>query len=48
MHTGLPWRLESWPGLIAAAFDQIAILAFNHWVEKPHFQALMQRSRLST
>jgi protein-S-isoprenylcysteine O-methyltransferase Ste14 len=45
---GFAVATESLLGLIAAVFDQIAILAFNHWVEKPHFLALMQRSRLST
>ena len=25
------------PGLLAAVFDQAAILAFHRWVEKPHF-----------
>jgi protein-S-isoprenylcysteine O-methyltransferase Ste14 len=36
---------ESWPGLIAAGFDQAAILAFHHWVEKPHFESLVERTR---
>lgn len=27
-------------GLLAAAFDQVAILLFHHWVEKPHFSTL--------
>ena len=27
-------------GLLAAAFDQAAILVFHHWVEKPHFLRL--------
>jgi protein-S-isoprenylcysteine O-methyltransferase Ste14 len=31
----------SWLGLVAAAFDQIAILIFHNRVEKPHFLALM-------
>lgn len=30
----------SWLGLIAAAFDQLAILVFHTWVEKPHFERL--------
>lgn len=38
---------ESWPGLVAAAFDQMAILAFHHWVEKPHFDALVERTQRS-
>jgi protein-S-isoprenylcysteine O-methyltransferase Ste14 len=27
-------------GLLAAAFDQAAILIFHYWVERPHFSAL--------
>ncbi len=30
----------SWLGVIAAVFDQIAILAFHNRVEKPHFERL--------
>jgi protein-S-isoprenylcysteine O-methyltransferase Ste14 len=30
----------SLPGLLAAAFDQGAILLFHHFVERPHFQRL--------
>lgn len=36
---GLALALGSLPGLAAALFDQIAILAFHHRVEKPHYQA---------
>jgi protein-S-isoprenylcysteine O-methyltransferase Ste14 len=39
---------ESWVGLIAAAFDQAAILAFHYRVEKPHFDALVERTRRGT
>jgi protein-S-isoprenylcysteine O-methyltransferase Ste14 len=34
---GLALFTMSLPGLLAAAFDQAAILAFHRWVEKPHF-----------
>ena len=34
---GLALFTMSLPGLVAAAFDQAAILAFHRWVEKPHF-----------
>ena len=34
---GLALFTMSLPGLLAAAFDQAAILAFYHGVEKPHF-----------
>lgn len=44
---GFALACESWPGLIAAAFDQVAILAFHQWVEKPHFEALVERTQLS-
>jgi protein-S-isoprenylcysteine O-methyltransferase Ste14 len=37
----------SWLGLIAAAFDQTAILIFHNRVEKPHFLRLTQQSRKS-
>jgi protein-S-isoprenylcysteine O-methyltransferase Ste14 len=37
---GLALILRSWPGLIAAAFDQAAILTFYFTIEKPHFQRL--------
>lgn len=41
---GVALVLGSLPGLIAAAFDQAAILAFYRWVEKPHFDALTKRA----
>lgn len=34
---GLALVSMSLPGLLAAAFDQAAILVFHRWVEKPHF-----------
>lgn len=34
---GLALFTMSLPGLLAAVFDQAAILAFHRWVEKPHF-----------
>lgn len=38
LHTyGIALLCGSWPGLVAAAFDQAAILAFCRIVEKPHF-----------
>jgi protein-S-isoprenylcysteine O-methyltransferase Ste14 len=38
LHTyGLALMTASLPGLIAAAFDQSAILAFHRLVEQPHF-----------
>lgn len=39
---GLALALGSLPGLLAAAFDQLAILAFYYWVEKPHYDLLME------
>jgi protein-S-isoprenylcysteine O-methyltransferase Ste14 len=42
---GFALATESGLGLAAAAFDQVAILAFHQWVEKPHFEALMQRTQ---
>jgi protein-S-isoprenylcysteine O-methyltransferase Ste14 len=41
---GVALVLGSLPGLIAAAFDQAAILVFYRWVEKPHFDALGKRA----
>jgi protein-S-isoprenylcysteine O-methyltransferase Ste14 len=35
--------LGSLPGLVAAAFDQAAIMTFYRLVEKPHFDALTRR-----
>ncbi|HEU5217247.1 MAG TPA: methyltransferase [Gemmatimonadales bacterium] len=37
---GLALVFRSWPGLIAAAIAQAAILAFHALVEKPHFDRL--------
>jgi hypothetical protein len=37
---GLALVLRSWPGLIAAAFAQAAILAMYFTVERPHFTRL--------
>lgn len=36
---GLALALGSLPGLAAALFAQVAILAFHHVVEKPHYEA---------
>lgn len=36
----------SWLGLIAAAFDQTAILVFHNRVEKPHFKGLTEEVRV--
>jgi protein-S-isoprenylcysteine O-methyltransferase Ste14 len=41
---GLALLLRSFPGLIAAVFSQVAILAFYFIVEKPHFQRLHRSS----
>ncbi len=38
---GLALALGSLPGLAAALFDQVAILTFHHWVEKPHYRTLV-------
>jgi protein-S-isoprenylcysteine O-methyltransferase Ste14 len=35
---GLALLTASLHGLVAAFFDQVAILAFYRWVEKPHFE----------
>jgi protein-S-isoprenylcysteine O-methyltransferase Ste14 len=37
---GVALLCGSWIGLLAAAFDQIAILTFYFLVEKPHFEQL--------
>jgi protein-S-isoprenylcysteine O-methyltransferase Ste14 len=37
---GVAMVLASWPGLVAAAFAQAAILAFHVVVEKPHYDRL--------
>jgi len=42
---GFALATDSGLGLIAAVFDQAAILAFHHWVEKPHLDALMERAQ---
>lgn len=42
---GLALVCGSLPGLIAAAFDQAAILIFHHLVEKPHFDMLVRTAR---
>jgi phosphatidylethanolamine N-methyltransferase len=39
---GLALIFGSLPGLLFAAFDQAAILAFYHIVEKPHFEQLLE------
>ncbi len=40
---GLALAFGSLPALIAAAFDQAAILVFHQWVEKPHYERLTRR-----
>jgi len=35
---GLALFTMSLPGLVAAVFDQAAILMFHRWVEEPHFE----------
>ena len=41
LHTyGLALMLRSFPGLVAAVFSQVAILAFYFIVERPHFRRL--------
>jgi len=37
---GLALITGSWPGMVAAAFAQAAILGFYLLVEKPHFEQL--------
>jgi protein-S-isoprenylcysteine O-methyltransferase Ste14 len=37
---GLALGLASMPGLVAALFDHVAILVFNHVVEQPHVNVL--------
>lgn len=41
---GLALMLRSFPGIIAAGFSQVAILAFYYLIEKPHFQRLYRSS----
>jgi protein-S-isoprenylcysteine O-methyltransferase Ste14 len=40
---GVALLCGSWLGLLAATFDQIAILTFYYLVEKPHFEQLVNR-----
>jgi protein-S-isoprenylcysteine O-methyltransferase Ste14 len=42
---GLALILASWPGLLASAFAQAAILTFYFVVEKPHFDELTRGER---
>jgi protein-S-isoprenylcysteine O-methyltransferase Ste14 len=45
LHTyGLALIFRSFPGLIASAFAQLAILTFYRIVEKPHFESLHRSS----
>lgn len=37
---GVAMVLASWPGMVAAAFAQLAIVGFHLIVEKPHFDRL--------
>src|SRR5207247_10006181 len=39
---GLALATASLVGLVAALFDQVAILTFYHLVEKPHFERVSQ------
>lgn len=41
---GFALLLGSFPGLIAGVFDQVAVLVFHHWVEKPHLERLLRES----
>ena len=41
---GLALLLRSFPGIVAAVFSQVAILAFYFIVERPHFQRLHRSS----
>lgn len=41
---GLAILFGSLPALIASGFDQIAVLVFNHVVERPHYARLMRRA----
>jgi Isoprenylcysteine carboxyl methyltransferase (ICMT) family. len=41
---GLALFTMSLPGLVAAVFDQAAILMFHRWVEQPHFERWSGRS----
>lgn len=41
---GLALLFGSLPALIASGFDQIAVLIFNHVVERPHYARLVRRA----
>jgi protein-S-isoprenylcysteine O-methyltransferase Ste14 len=41
---GLALMFGSLPALIASAFDQAAVLLFNHLVERPHYAALLEQA----
>lgn len=41
---GLALLFGSLPALIASGFDQIAVLIFNHVVERPHYARLTRRT----
>jgi protein-S-isoprenylcysteine O-methyltransferase Ste14 len=41
---GLAVMFGSLPALIASGFDQIAVLIFNHVVERPHYARLIRRA----
>lgn len=41
---GVALVLLSWPALVAAAFDQLTILAFERWVERPHDRDALRAS----
>jgi protein-S-isoprenylcysteine O-methyltransferase Ste14 len=41
---GLALMFGSLPALIASAFDQAAVLVFNHLVERPHYAALVRQA----
>jgi len=41
---GLAIMFGSLPALIASGFDQIAVLIFNHVVERPHYARLIRRA----
>lgn len=41
---GLALLLRSFPGILAAVFSQVAILAFYYLIEKPHFERLHRSS----
>ncbi|HSE53684.1 MAG TPA: methyltransferase, partial [Gemmatimonadales bacterium] len=41
---GLAIMFGSLPALIASGFDQVAVLVFNHVVERPHYARLLRRA----